>query len=337
MAIGQTTVKGPRPIGGMVSTGSKTNIGSSFKTLTSGAPKADIKRPIVERPNPGDFGSPVGAPTIGAPNRKDFGTPSGFGIKQAAQEASDALKGFNDPRSTKAFQNLMGLASEVTARQVDERRRGAADASQRSGFSVGREGEAREAERDRMRGLAEAGFAGAASIREEQAGVYATAKSVFAQLQTSYNEAKSAGDIAYAQALTQTHFKNAENTLAAAGLNMQQKLAYGGALNEAKMLQAQLDQQYNNSLIDNNRYIEAQQQIAAQLLAQEMALKQRAKEFEFESGFKEKSLAEEQRQFDLNLKRDPNTALRTFADPRYGGPSGRKQNPTPTSTFSGLF
>lgn len=312
-------------------------IGTSFTNIVSGKPNAPIKRPIVERPSMGDFGAPVQAPTIQGPNRKDFGTVDPAGIKKAAFDANRALKGFNDPRSTKAFQDLMGLASERTAAGVANRRKDAALATQRSGSKVGYEDEARQAERDRMSALATAGFEGAASIREQQAGVYQAAEGAFAQLQTSYNAAKQAGDTAFANALTETNFKNAEAQLQAAGLNMEQKLAYGNALNEARKLQAQLDQQFNNSLIDNNKYIEGQQQIAAQLLAQQQALEQHKKEFEFESKFKEQQLAEQQRQFDLGLKANPNTALRTFGDPRYGGGTGRKKNPTPSTSFTGLL
>lgn len=338
MPIGQTNVTRPRPIAGTVVAGNKnlSSIGSSFKSLFSGAPNAKITRSIVERPGEGEFGTPISAPTVQAVDRKQFGNPSQTGIREAAGEARDALRGINDPRSTQMFQSLMGLAAEKTSRQVDSRRRESADAAQRSGFSVGREGEAREAERDRMLALAETGFAGAAQTSETYKDVYATAKNAFTQLQTQYSQAKQAGDTAFATALTETRMQNAQNVLNTAGLNMQQKLAYADSLNQARQLQAKLDQDFNNSLIDNNRYIEAQQQIAAQLLAQEMALKQRAKEFDFESRFKEKGLAEEQRQFDLGLKANPGTAQRTFGDPRYGGSQGRKANPTPTSSFSGL-
>jgi len=312
-----------------------TGIGSTFKSMFSGKPNAPIKQAKVGLPDRGSFGSPTGTPTITDPNRKSYGAPSSAGLRETAQAGRKALAGFNDPRSTEAFQNIMGLAQEQTGQQESERGRHAADTAQRGGFG-GLEDEERAAKQDRMSALATAGFAGAESVRAQESEQYGRAIGAFTQLQTSYNQAKQEGDTAFAKDLTATHMANAENTLKSAGLNMEQQLAYGSALNEAKMLQAQLDQQFNNSLIDNNRYIEGQQQIAAQLMAQQMALKEKQREFDVESAFKDKSFAEQQRQFDLGLKANPNTALRTFDDPRYGGPTGRKQKPLKGSVFTGM-
>lgn len=323
--------------GGFGGTDFKSLLGTNFSKMFSGAPNAPIKPPVVKMPSPGDFGTPVSFENVPMPSRSDFGTPSQEGIVEAASEARQALQGFNNPRGTQAFSNLMGLASEVTARQAGEARRRAADAAQRSGYSASRANVTRQSERDRMLALAETGFQGAATIREQQGAVYATAKAAFAELQSAYQQAKAAGDIAYANAVTATHFKNAEMALGAAGLNIQQKLAFGNALNDARKTQAQLDQAYNNSLIDNNRYISAQQQIAAQLLATQMALAQKSWQFQQEMAFKSKSLAEQMREFDLGLKADPNTALRTFSDPRYGGSTGKKQKPLNTANFTGLL
>lgn len=338
MALPNQTV-GPRPnVGGQSqSVGGKVKLGSTFKTVFSGAPNAPIQRAVVGLPERGSFGSPIGAPTVASPDRKNYGTPSGRGIAEAAKAARDAKAGFDDPTSTMAFRNLMGLAQEQTGRQASERARGARDAAQRRGYAGGFEDEGREAEQDRMEALAASGFAGADAIRTQEGEQYGRAIGAFTSLQNSYNEAKSAGDIAFARDLTATHLANAENILKTAGLNMEQQLSYAGALNDAKMLQAKLDQDFNNSLIDNNRYIEAQQQIAAQLLAQQMALEQRNKEFEWESAFKEKSLADDREKFELGLKANPNTALRTFSDPRYGQGKPRKSSSfRPGASFAGL-
>lgn len=341
MALGTTNVMRPLPAAGVAGSGSfgsgiKSGIGSTFKSFFSGAPNAPIKQAKVDLPKRPDYGSPISAPTISNPNRHDYGMPDATGLNQTRAEALAAAKGFHDPRSTTAFKNIMGLAQEQTGQAVSERRRNASDAAQRRGYAGGFEDTARTAEMDQMNALASAGFAGAEAVRQQEGEQYGKAIGAFTALQNSYNEAKSAGDIAYANALTATHFQNAENQLKTAGLNMEQQTAYAGALNEAKMLQAKLDQDFNNSLIDNNRYIQAQQQIAAQLLAQQMALEQRKHEFEVESAFKEKTFAEQQREFDLNLKANPNTALRTFSDPRYGGPSGRREIPQKGSVFTGL-
>lgn len=312
-----------------------TGIGSTFKSLYSGKPNAAIKRSTVALPGRGEFGSPTSTPGIAGPSRKDYGYVSAAGLGETRAAARKAEAGFNDPRSTEAFQNIMGLAQEQTGRQDAERQRGAADAMQRRGFG-GFDDEARAAKQDKMQALATAGFAGAESVRAQEGEQYGRAIGAFTQLQTSYNEAKQAGDIAYAKDLTAVHMQNAENTLKTAGLNMEQQLAYAGALNDAKMLQAKLDQDYNNSLIDNNRFIEGQQQIAAQLQAQQMALEEKRREFDAESAFRDKAFAEQQRQFDLGLKANPNTALRTFDDPRYGGKTGRGQKPLKGSVFTGM-
>lgn len=335
--LSTTSTRKPN-VGGSINTGIRGGLGTSFKSLFSGAPNAPIQRATVGLPNRGDFGSPISAPTITPVDRAAFGEPSKAGLNVTAGAAARAQAGFRDPMKTQAFKNIMGLAGEQTGRQEAERSRHASDAAQRRGYAGGFEDEGREAEMDRMSALATSGFAGAEAVRQQEGEMYGKAIGAFTQLQTAYNQAKGAGDIAYAQALTEAHFKNAENVLKTAGLNMEQQLAYAGSLNEAKMLQAKLDQDFNNSLIDNNRYIQAQQQIAAQLLAQQMALEQRNKEFEFESKFKEKQFDEGQRQFDLNLKANPNTALRTFSDPRYAaGAAGRKQTTNRGSVFSGLY
>jgi len=323
-------------IGSSTGIGGTISSGTTFKSLVSGKPNAPIKPAKVGLPSRGDFGSPIGTPTAVGPNRGDYGNPDNAGLVETARDAREARAGFADPRSTAAFQNLMGLAHEQTGQQLSERARGAKDAAQRRGYAGGFEDSDREANSDRMHALASAGFAGAASIRQQEGEQYGRAIGAFTQLQTSYNEAKQAGDIAFASDLTRTHLANAENTLKTAGLNMEQQLSYAGALNDAKMLQAKLDQDFNNSMIDNNRYIDGQQQIAAQLLAAQMALEEKKREFDIESGFRDKKFAEDQRQFDLALKADPNTALRTFSDPRYGGPTGRKQTTNTGAVFTGL-
>lgn len=284
------------------------SLGNSFKTLFSGAPNAPIQKAKVERPNRGDYGAPVANPNIVDPNRGNYGTVSGSGLSETASAAREARAGFNDPRSTDAFANLMGLTSEQTGRQEGERARGARDASQRRGYAGGFEDSARAADQDRMQAIATAGFENAKSIRADSADMYGKSIGAFTQLQTSYNEAKAAGDIAFASDLTRTHMANAENTLKTAGLNLEQQGAFAQGLNEAKMLQAKLDQDFNSSLIDNNRYIQGQQQIAAQLLAQQMALEEKKREFDLGFGLDEKKLAEAGRQFDIKTLADTGTS-----------------------------
>lgn len=303
--------------------------GGMFKTLFSGKPNAPIKPVKVGLPSRGDFGSPTAAPTVADPNRGAYGTPSAAGLAAAAGDARRANFNFNNPRQSSAFQQLMGLAQEQTGQQASEVARESRDAAQRRGYAGGSEDQARATQQDRMNALATAGFAGAESVRKAESDHYASAMGAFTQLQTSYNEAKQQGDIAFASDLTKTHIENAENMLKTAGLNMQQQLAYAGALNDAKQLQAKLDSDYNSQLIDNNKYISGQQQIAAQLLAQQMALAEKQREFNADNTFRNQQLEEDKRKFDLSLKANPGTALRTFDDPRYGGPKAGH-------TFTGL-
>lgn len=309
--------------GGPLAGATGAGVGTNFKSLISGAPHADIKRATVGMPSRGDFGAPVTAPTIGDPSRASYGTPSREGLGDTIHAARQAKAGFDNPRGTEAFRNIMGLANEQTGAQESEISRHAADAAQRRGYAGGFEDSAQSAQRDRMAALASAGFAGAAQVRQEEGEQYGRAIGAFTQLQDSYQQAKSAGDIAFARDLTQTHIAQAEANLHAMDTNTQQGLAYADAVNQAKRLQAQLDADFNKDLIDNNRYIQGQQQIASQLMlqrealaaqaaAQDKTLAARKREFDIEQGFKEKQFGETKREFDLGLKANPNTAYRAF-------------------------
>jgi len=330
------TVNGGIAGGGAGILGGIGGAGTVFRSIVSGKPGAAIKPPKVGLPSRGDFGAPVASPTVGDPNRANYGTPDRAGLQETSLNAREAEASFNNPRGTGAFRNLMGLAQEQTGQQASEVAREARDASQRRGYAGGFEDTARQTQQDRMSALASAGFQGADAIQQREGEQYGRAIGAFTQLQTSYNEAKQQGDTAFASDLTKTHIENAENVLKTAGLNMQQQLAYAGALNDAKQLQAKLDQDFNNSLIDNNRYIQGQQQIAAQLLAQQMALEEKKREFNIDTGEQEKTRSEQEREFDLGLKANPGTALRTFSDPRYGGDTGRQPTTNRGAVFTGL-
>lgn len=303
-----------KSFGGGVSGLGGGQVGGIFKQFSqsSGAPNAPIKPVKVDLPNRGDFGGPAATPTITPPSRSDFGTPDRAGIDEAAKAGRDALKGFNDPTSTGAFQRLMGLAGEQTAAQAGEQSRHAADAAQRRGYGGGFESTARSAAADRMSALATAGFAGAQSIQQAEGEQYGRAIGAFTELQKSYNEALSTGDVAFAHDLTTTRIQQAQAQLSTLDLNQRQQLAYADALNQAKQLQATLNEQFNKDLIDNNRFIQGQAQVAAQLAAQMATLQEHKREFDI-------SDAERKREFDLGLKANPGTALRTFEDPRFGG------------------
>lgn len=300
--------------GGTPVIGGTSFLGGTFGSLFGKAPNAKITPPKVGLPTRADFGPNAQAPTIADPNRANYGEPSRAGIDDAAMVGRMSEAGFLNPRGTGAFKNLMGLANEQTGLQESERARQSADAAQRRGYAGGGEDDARQAASDKMQALASAGFQAADTIQQREGDQYGRAIGAFTQLQSSYNDAKSRGDIAFANDLTQAHIANAENVLKTAGLNMDQQKAYAETLSQAKQLQATLDEQYNNSLIDNNKYIAGQQQIAAQLLAQQMALNEKKREFDIGTSEQDKARAEQQREFDLQLKANPGTALRTFAN-----------------------
>ena len=258
--------------------GGVTHVGTSFNKLISGKPNAPIVHPVVDKPDRGDYGTPGVAPTIGNPNRDDYGKPSTKGIGEAAKAAHDALGMVNNPSGSQYFKDLMDTAGQTQAAGEAAQNFAAKNAAQKGGFT--NTDSARMAGQDRLNNLAVAETAAGKGAAELGADLYGKAESAFVGLQTSYNQAKQAGDTAYAQDLTQTHMANAQNFLQNAGLNMNQQLAFAKDLNEAKALQAKLDQDFNNSLIDNNRFIEQSQQIAAQLAMQQAALKQHAHEFD---------------------------------------------------------
>jgi hypothetical protein len=296
-------------------------VGTNFNKLVSGKPNAPIKPPVVSMPNRGDYGVPGVAPTVGDPNRKNYGEPSNAGIPQAAAAARRALADVNNPTGSEYFKSLMGAASQTQAAGEASTTFAAKEAGQRSGYANADAG--REAHQARLSNLAIAETGAGKDAAELAEKTYGTAENAFVGLQTSYNQAKQAGDTAYAQDLTQTHLANAQNFLQNAGLNMNQQVSFAHDLNEAKGLQAKLDQDFNNSLIDNNRYIEQSQQIAAQLAMQQAALKQHAYEFDVGQKTHKEDQAFAAREHDKDLLANTNTAIPLREELRPNGPKNR--------------
>lgn len=296
--------------------------GSFFKQA---APNANITPAKVGLPSPGDFGAPVTAPTIADPNRANYGLDPTEkqaalrGIEGAGAAATAAEFGFNSPTKTAAFSNLMNLAQEQTGAQAQEQQRQAADAAQRRGYGGGFEDTARSAAIDRMNALAQAGFAGADQIRQEEGAQYGRAIGAFTALQDSFNTAEAAGNTAFAHDLLSAHIDNADNQLKAMDLNVQERAHYGDALNQAKELQAQLDEQFNKDKIDNARYVQGQAAIAAQLQATMLTLGEKAREFNVSSGQEQEKISEQQREFNQSQLANPNTALRALPGQTFGG------------------
>lgn len=324
---------------GTIGAGGSGSGSGTFRALSggSGAPNASIRRATVAAPNRGDFGSPGATPAIGLPNRGDYGTVDRTGLDETAGAARGALEGFNDPTGTGSFKRLMGLAGEQTAAAAGEQSRHAADAAQRRGYGGGFEDTAREASADRMSALATAGFQGAQQVQQEEGAQYGRAIGAFTALQDSYNQAMTTQNVSFARDLTTTRIQQASNAISTMDLNQRQQLAYADAVNTAKQLQASLDEQFNKDLIDNNRYIQGNQQIAAQLQASQAALQQRSHEFDVSTRQGDEALAERQREFDLGLKANQSTALRALNDPQLTGRGGPRGGPAQAGhTFTGL-
>jgi hypothetical protein len=256
---------------------------------------------------------------VGNPNRSDYGTPSTAGIAEAAKDAHDASEMIRNPTGSEYFKHLMDSAAQTQAAGEAASNFAAKEAAQKGGF--GNTDAARMAAQGRMSNLAIAETGAGKDAATVGKDWYASAEGAFAQLQTSYNAAKQAGDTAYAQDLTQTHLANANNFLQTAGLNMQQQVSFAHDLNEAKLTQAKLDQDFNNSLIDNNRYIEQSQQIAAQLAMQQAALKQHAYEFEVGQKTHKEDQAFAAKQHELDLLANTSTAQPLRDELRPHGPS----------------
>lgn len=255
--------------------------GSSLSTILmqGRAPGAKITRPKVAGPSRGDYGTPGPRPTIALPNRSDFGTPNDEGIGGAASAASRARRGFNNPTGTAAFGNLMNLAQEQTASAEAEIGREAKDAASRAGYSGGFGSRARAAGSDRLHALAEAGFAGAAKIREEELGMYNTAQGSLTDLITSRNAQMGESNRAFGGALASAHEAQGGLDLGFSKLVQERDLSYAEAKGEAQRLQAQLDQAFNGSLIDNARYEQMSTSLAAQLESEKMRLAEGKRQF----------------------------------------------------------
>lgn len=298
--------------------------GSIFTQLNK-APNAQITPAKVALPSSGDFGDPATAPTINDPNKGDYGldptdkAAAQAGITTAAGVANKAQFGFNNPTKTGAFANLMNLANEQTGAAQQAAQMQAKDAAQKRGYAGGFEDTSRSSSIDRMNALATAGFQGADQIQQEEGAQYGRAIGAFTALQDSYNQAEAAGNTAFAHDLTTTHIQNASNQLAALDLNAQEKEHYGDALNQAKQLQANLNEQFNKDKIDNSRFIQGNAQIAAQLQATMATLGEKAREFNISSTQQSQELGEKTREFNAGQAADPRTALRAVPGGTFGG------------------
>lgn len=268
-------------------------IGSGFRSLFGRSAGAQIKRPVVAGPNPEDYRPTATRPVVGLPTRADFGpAPDKTDILNARKDVAGFRKGFNDPTHTTAFQNLMGYTEETTGAQEAEVARAAREASSRAGYAGGFNQAAKQAARDRMTATATAGFEGADAIRKQELEGYGLASTALTGRVGSYNDTMSRINTAFGNALASAHETQGHIDLGFADLVQKGQLSYADAVATAKQLQAQLDQAFNGSLIDNAKYMQMQRSLEVEWARAQQALAEQAREFDV-------TQRESNRRFDL--------------------------------------
>jgi len=245
---------------------------------------------------------PIARPIVQGPALGDFGTPSREGIGEVRGEALGFLNEFNHPQNSAAFKDLMNLASERTAIAASEDTRLASIQRQRQGYGGGSAG--RRAATNRMQALALTGLEGASAIRQQALPGYQAATGAYASLAGGFNEQMG-----------------------------QRNLAYAGALQESRQLQAQLDSAFNNQLIDAAKYEQMSSSIAAQLEAQKAKLAEDARQFNARQPL-DWARAETERIGTVGAER---YGLPRFEDERLAGPEGMNPAQRPRSSFGPAF
>jgi hypothetical protein len=282
--------------------------GGMFDIFNSGPANAPIKPPKVRGPNPSDYPTPGTRPVIGAPNRSDFSSPEMDASLKHQQGNIDvtrgdvrrAASGFNDPTHTSAFANLMGLADSQTSSTADEARRQAQENTSRAGYAGGFQGAAKQAALDKMKAVAGEGFAGAAQIRKEEGDQYQRASESMNSQINSYNQAETAMNTQFGQALAARNSDQAHVDLGFAQLVQTAQLGFADAKAKANELQAQLDEQFNNSMIDNAKYNQMSRSLAVEWQLAQQKIKEQAREFDVGTSQGNLDRAEKQREFDKN-------------------------------------
>lgn len=305
-------------------------VGTSFNSVFSNkAPGAPIKPAKVTMPAyPG--GDPT-RPVLPGVDRKDFGSPDRTGIDEAAKEAAAAAQGFNDPTSTGAFKAAMGLAAEKGASAVQDIARQGRDAASRAGYTGGFNVHAKQADAERFKAISEAGFAGVASVRDQEAQMYGHASSALASLMSAYNAAMTASNVAYGTTKAGQAQAQATIDLGFTKMVQDKNLSFMDATNAANMLQAQLDQAYNNSMIDNARYTQMTQSLQAQLAMEQARLKEQGRQFDI-------TRADAQRNTALQLEEAAKLRRERGVDPNTGQHYGQShiQTGRPGSVFQNI-
>jgi hypothetical protein len=95
----------------------------------------------------------------------------------------------------------MSLATERTTAFEESQQREAQEIASRRGYVGGTSDVAERAATDKARALASAGFEGAAQIREQAAAIYGADVDAYTSLLVAHQQANTAGNLAYANAL----------------------------------------------------------------------------------------------------------------------------------------
>jgi hypothetical protein len=267
---------------------------SIFSSSSKLGPPPAIKRALVTLPNKADLGPDPTRIVLPTVTRDAFGMPDRTGIAMTEQAAANALKERDDPTHSNAFRDIMGAQSERSSAIQDEVKRAAQDSASRAGYTGGFNASVRQANADRFKVDAEAGYTAAGKIREQGTTMYAAASSALTGLMSAYNDALTKSNVAYAT--TKAEQERAQGTLdfGLSKMIQDKNLSFLEATNAAHMLQGQLDQAYNGSLIDVARYNQMSLSLDRQLANEQARLAEQGRQFDLSRG-------DQNRQFDAGL------------------------------------
>lgn len=317
---------------GTVGVGTKTvfggKAGDTFTgILNSGTrgPAPAIKRAVVALPDRGALGPDPTRIVLPTVTRDAFGMPDRTGIDATAKAASDALIERDNPTQSNAFRNIMGAQSERSSAIQDEVRRTAQDSASRAGYTGGFNASVRQANADRFKADAEAGYTAAGQVREQGGEMYKAASGALTGLMSAYNSALTASNVAFATTRAEQEKAQATIDFGLSKMVQDKNLSFMEATNAAQMLQGQLDQAYNGSLIDVARYNQMSLSLDRQLANEQARLKEQGRQFDL-------TRADSQRSVDLALAEaaknrtsrgvDPSGRPYGNANPYHGGFGG---------------
>jgi len=277
-----TTPRGPSPEAEQIRKNANLFApGGSLSNLTRGGAfegGATPQRSKVGMPSLGDYLGGLGpAPTI-APPPQTYAA-SREGIDEAGADVNRFRGEYNAPTESQGFKDIMSLAGETTAAAVGEQRRMGSEAASRAGYTGGFNARAKQAESERMKAVAQAGFSASSAIREQALEGYGIAKGAATQLITEYNRANVQENMANADRTAQYHTQQAMMQLEHMGLATQAHQAYAGAKSEAQRLQAELDSQFQSQRIDAARYQQMSESVQMSFVAQMARLAEEARQF----------------------------------------------------------